>query len=233
MKDKKVVIIGAVSAVIVIALIFIFMPSGQENESGHEVISKRTKLTEETVEETPAEAVAAQDAPVEATAAPIEPAPAAPVVPAAPLKETTAAPSTAVKQAAPSPQVEKKETVQARKEPVQAAPVKKAVEKERKPAKTAKAAQPKKPEAKPWAINVASFASLPEAQNLAISLRKAGYKSYVADFTRDSVQWHRVRVGFFSTRAEAEKAGRDIQSRFRVDTPWIVKPESDEIKSHL
>ncbi|MBE7414972.1 MAG: SPOR domain-containing protein [Deltaproteobacteria bacterium] len=220
MKDKKVVLIGALAAVIVIALILIFMPSGQENEGGHEVVSKRAKLTEATVEEIPAEeAIGAQDAPAEAAAVPVEAAP--------------AAPPPAVKEAAPSPQVEKKETVQARKEPVQAAPVKKAVEKERKPAKTAKAAQPKKPETKPWAINVASFASLPEAQNLAISLKKAGYKAYVADFTRESVQWHRVRVGFFSTRAEAEKAGRDIQSKFRVDTPWIVKPESSELKSHL
>ncbi|MBW7956557.1 MAG: SPOR domain-containing protein [Deltaproteobacteria bacterium] len=232
MKDRKVIIIGAVSAVIVIALILIFMPSGQESDSEHEVISKRAKLVEETVDETPTAEV--QDAPVEVAAVPVETAPAAPVEPAAPLKETQAVTPPAVKAVAPSmPAAEKKEPVQARKEPVPAAPVEKAIEKERKPARTAKATQPKKPETKPWAINVASFASLPEAQNLAISLRKAGYKSYVADFTRDSVQWHRVRVGFFSTRAEAEKAGRDIQSRFRVDTPWIVKPESAELKSHF
>lgn len=214
MKDKKVIIIGAVSAAIVLALIFIFMPSGQQSSDEHEVISKRAKLTEETVEEAPSVAPAA---PVESSA-PVEP-----VVAAAPAEP---APIPAVKEAPASPTVERKKTVEG-------APVKKTVENERKTTKAAKASQPRKPETKEWAINVASFASLPEAQNLAISLRKAGYKSYIADFTRDSVKWHRVRVGFFSTRADAEKSGREIQSKFRVDTPWIVKPESAELKSHM
>jgi len=221
LKDRKVIIVGAVAIVVVIALILISMPSGQKTEGEYEVISKRAKLTEETVGEAPPAPFAE---PVQAMS------PQEPVEPVAPFKETLVVPPPPVKEAPFAPLAEKKGPVKTAETSGPTKDVK--AEKERKPAGTVKAAKPKRPEEKTWAINVGSFASLPDAQNLAISLRKAGYRSYVAEFTRDSVKWHRVRVGFYSTRAEAEETGRGIQSRFRVDTPWIVKPDRAELESH-
>ncbi|MBI1911482.1 MAG: SPOR domain-containing protein [Deltaproteobacteria bacterium] len=86
--------------------------------------------------------------------------------------------------------------------------------------------------AKPWAINVASFPSLREAQSLAAALKSAGYNTYITDVTKETVKWHRVRVGYFKTREEAEKAGKKIGKKFNVDTPWIVKPTKSEGASH-
>jgi cell division septation protein DedD len=82
-------------------------------------------------------------------------------------------------------------------------------------------------------LNIASFSSLPEAQVLVGKLKKAGYNAYITGFMKDSVRWHRVRVGFFSSRTEATRAGRSIQSKFRVDKPWIAKPDASELKAHL
>jgi len=245
LKDKKIIIIAAASAVVVIALLIIFMPSGnKQGEQAPEVISMRARVSEEappaatpaaTVDGVPAVeggAPAVVDTPstppsVETTAA----APAPTTAPPAPAPVAAPAPvKKSVEQALKAPEPVK-ETKQVEKKE---APVKKAAtEKERKAQKAVKTAKSaEKAVVKPWALNIASFAALPEAQGLAGALKKAGYNSYITDFTKESIKWHRVRVGFFKNREEAEAAARIIKSKFRIDTPWVVKPDRHEMNAH-
>ncbi len=246
MKDKKILLIGAASAVIVIILLVVFLPSGKKTDEGPEVISMRAKVE--------APAPAEEQAMTPDTATTVVPA-ADGSVPAQSPQETTPAPApmgaspvhtpavTPAKKAEPAPVVQPKAAVQPAlpAEPAVKVPVAPAVKKTEEPVKKAEVKKVTKPAAKKatednaskaFAINVASFANLPEAQSLAGALKKAGYNSYITHFTKDDVQWQRVRVGFFSTRAEAQTAGKAIQSRFRVEAPWIVKPEPSERKAH-
>ena len=241
MKDKKILIIAAASAAIVIALLVIFLPSGKKTDDGPEVISMRAKVEAPATAEqqamppdTTTTGVPAADGSLPGKA-PQEAAPALAPAPmgAAPVHTPPVAP---VKKAEPAPVIQPKAAVQP-EPPAQPAPAVKAVE----PRKKAEARKETKPAvkkaktdnaSKPFAINVASFANLPEAQSLAGVLKKAGYNSYITPFSKDDVQWQRVRVGFFATRAEAQAAGKAIQTKFRVESPWIVKPEPSERKAH-
>lgn len=255
MKDKKILIIAAASAVIVIALLVIFMPPGNKTDDGPEVISMRAKVEPPSpVEETQtppleaatgasadgtqpaaAPATAAQNAPAVVPAqAPMGTPPAHTTIPPATAPIKKAEPATAAQLQAPAePAVKKAPAAPAvkKEEPGTEAPVKKAQAKKEEAKPAAKKAKSDNA-SKPFAVNVASFANLPEAQSLAGALKKAGYNSYITPFAKDDVQWQRVRVGFFTTREEAMKAGKAIQSKFRVEAPWIVKPDLTERKAH-
>lgn len=228
LKDKKLPVIIAGAVVVVILLILIFMPGKGPDEQGPEVISKRVKIEmtdtsadisasiEPTTAGEPTPATAPVAAPAPVAPAPVMEAKPAPVEPKAAVRVVPPAPAPTVKAEAPK-------TVKTVK------PVKKAVEKPKKTAVAKKKIAP----AGTLALNIASFTSLSEAQNLAGKLKKGGYNAYIASFTKDSVRWHRVRVGFFASRDEATKAGKAIQSKFRVDKPWIAKPDATELKTHL
>lgn len=255
LKDKKLPLIAGGAAVIVILLLLIFMPSKKESE-GPEVISKRVKI------EVPVDGAATTDsttdgagsvevqqtaqAPVQ-TAAPAVQAPApapvldvkpAPVQPKAQAKaepKATVAKEPTPKQSAPRRTIESDEAPVEKVKKEAAKPkaekaVKKAEEKTKKVADVSKrilAAE------KAWVINMASFPSLAEAQNLAGRLKKFGYKAYVVKFTKDSVEWHRVRVGFFASREEATKAGNTMKTKFNLDQPWVTKPDKAEVRAHM
>ncbi|MBI5561502.1 MAG: SPOR domain-containing protein [Deltaproteobacteria bacterium] len=132
---------------------------------------------------------------------------------------TTAKPETQAKvdKAAPSP-----------------APPPAKAEKAVKPAEPAPPAEKTAPKAitKSWAVNTASFPYRDEAERFAKALRKAGYNVYITEFKKDDVVWQRVRVGFYRTQAEAVKAVKDIGVRFKIDTPWAVKPSKKEVERH-
>jgi len=227
LKDKKLPFVIAGAAVVVILLFLIFMPGKAPDEQGPEVISKRVKIemtdTSADISASIEPTTAGEPAPVPPVAAPAPPAPAPvmeakpePVEPKAAVRVVPPPPAPAVKAEAPK-------TVKAVK------PVKKAAE---KPKKTAVAKKKMAP-ADALALNIASFTSLSEAQNLAGKLKKGGYNAYIASFSKDSVRWHRVRVGFFASRDEATRAGKTIQSKFKVDKPWIAKPDAAEFKAHM
>lgn len=245
MKDKKLPWIAAGAAIIVILLVLKFMPGSSPDENGPEVISKRVKieLQDTTTDisasaEPTTEGMPLQSAPVTPPATAEAPQPVA--TPAAPL--TVPPQVSAPKPAAIQPKIEPKAVV----EPKPATPApsvkaevpkpvktvkteKKAVEKTKKTSVATKKIAP----ANALALNIASFTSLSEAQGLAGKLKKGGYNAYISSFTKDSVRWHRVRVGFFASRIEAAKASKAIQSKFHVEKPWIAKPDATELKAHL
>lgn len=252
LKDRKIPLIAGGAAVVVILLLLIFMPSDKSGDQGPEVISKRVKIE---LQDTEADISASADASTDAGA--LQP------IPAAPAETPVAAPAAVAKPAAPPALPDAKsgpaqaKTEGAAKTVASPAPAPKKfeltvkevnlppVEKaEPKPVRTVKAEKKaaeaaKKPTVKrlsaanAWTLNIASFPSLSEAQGLAGKLKKGGYNAYVSGFTKDSVRWHRVRVGFYASRDEAARAGKAIQAKFRVDKPWITRPEAAELKAHL
>lgn len=261
LKDRKKIIIPAVAGIIVIIiLIAVFFPSGKKEDvsSQDEVISKRVRLDiqEEKPaalsEPAPAEVAKAETATPE-TKPEVKPETAKPVE----VKEV----KQAVKEEAPraeravekpqSPiQADGEKKISAEKKPKaeikQVSKSEKAQKKsEAKAKKTAASASAKAQKAKlstaeakalalkPYAVNVASFPSLNEAKALIGALKSSGYKGYITEFSKEGVKWYRVRVGFYRTREEAEKAGSRIEDKFRVQSPWIVKPTRDEAAGHI
>lgn len=248
LKDKKLPLVAGGAAIIVILLLLIFMPSKKE-EGGPEVISKRVKI-EVPDASAPLDSTTDAATSTDANVAPM-PAPTAHVAAPA-VQAPLPVPAPAVKPAPIQPKAEVKPAPIAPKrveEPVKAvakAPVEKKVEETPAP-KTAKAEKKKTAEKSKkvaevskrllardaWVLNIASFPSLSEAQNLAGKLKKGGYNSYISKFTKDSVEWHRVRVGFFASREEATKTGKSIKTKFNVDTPWVAKPDTAEARAHM
>lgn len=247
LKDKKLPLIAGGAAVVVILLLLIFMPSDKSGDQGPEVISKRVKIE---LQDAATDISASTESTIDGTA-PTEAAPAMVAQPSSPpVPEAKPAPvqakiepeaiesKPAATAVAPSPAPRRVE--QAVKEEKKA-PVEKVVTEAPKAVKTVKTVEKTKKAAaskrihagNAWALNIASFPSLSEAQSLAGKLKKGGYNAYVAGFTKDSFKWHRVRVGFFASRDEAAKAAASIQSKFRVDKPWIAKPDAAELKAHL
>lgn len=249
MKDKKLPLIAGGALIVVILLLLIFMPSDKSGDQGPEVISKRVKIeltdtatdisasTESTVDNAAPEgapAMVAEPSPVpvpEAKPAPVQ-TKIAPKVAESKPAATTITPAPAPRQVEQAVKEVKKAPVEKTLETPKAV---KTVKTEKKTVeKTKKAAASKRVIAgNAWALNIASFPSLSEAQILAGKLKKGGYNAYIAGFTKDSFKWHRVRVGFFASRDEASKAAAAIQSKFRVDKPWIAKPDAAELKAHL
>lgn len=235
LKDRKIPFIAGGAAVAVILLLLIFMPSDKSGDQGQEVISKRVKIE---LQDTEADIYASTDISASADVSsagadqPATPTPAAVVQGGPPAQAKPEGPT--VKTLVPPAPAE---TVKEVKLP----PVKKAEPKQVKTVKTEKkkTLSASKPAARritadnAWALNIASFPSLSEAQGLAGKLKKGGYNAYVTGFTKDSIKWHRVRVGFFASRDEAARAGKAIQSKFRVDKPWIAKPDAAELRAHL
>ena len=87
---------------------------------------------------------------------------------------------------------------------------------------------------KPWAINLISTGSNHEADELAKKINAAGYNAYVTRFqSNEGSIWFRLRVGFFSSRSEAERTASKISKKFGTRDYWVVKPGVDEIKKFI
>ncbi|MFQ5735444.1 MAG: SPOR domain-containing protein [Thermodesulfobacteriota bacterium] len=216
-KDKKNLFLSAAIAfVVIIILLIAFFPKPRKAETGPDVISKRVKLN--IIDET-----------VKVGEEGTQTAQARPAPGSAPDGHTSA----------PEP---RKAPVEARKRvdlrPVEtpvikpASPVKKAG-KAAKKVRTASVDRAALAAKRPWAINVASFPNRDGALRLAKALGSAGYNSYVTVFTKDGVDWNRVRVGFYASKADAKKAGDRIKRRYKVQSPWIVLPTRDETAGHI
>ncbi len=127
------------------------------------------------------------------------------------------------------------------------APVKKAIPRKAVPRKQAKRAPPAQKAAKPvsgkpadkvgsrpWAINIASFSTVSSARTLRAKIESYGYNAYLTEFDKDGRTWHRVRVGFYGSRATAMKAGAALKKKRLVPRdPWVVKPKKSEVLKYI
>lgn len=251
LKGKNLVVVAAAAALLVIVLVVVFFSGSKKGSEGPEVITKRVKINLQDESQPTAD----QTKPAETAKPAVQVETPAGVVTTTgktatePIKVDVAAEKapevkTPEKKEPPKKEVSKKEPekkepekVVAEKKPVATAKAKEAPPVKAPASATAKAAKPKKAVVAKaasngaWGLNVASFTNNLDAGNLKSRLKAAGYKSYVTEFTKDSVKWYRVRVGFYRTKAEALSVGRKIQQKFRVQTPWVFKPARDEVSN--
>jgi cell division septation protein DedD len=75
-----------------------------------------------------------------------------------------------------------------------------------------------------FAVQVGAFSEKSAAQALADSLRANGYPVYLSPTEGASANW-RVRVGPMSTRPEAEKAARRLETGEKLPT-WVLGEDS-------
>lgn len=247
--------VSALAAAALVAAI-IMLPSCKKDEPSEEVISKRVRIGLQEEKTPPAEGQA--PAPAEAPVGQAEQAEAKPTEPA--KEAVTAKPSEAPKA---TEEPKKTKAAETKAEPVaekkaaepKKEPVRKAEAKAEKPVKTEKvearvskedkaidargawrekvAKASKALAKKPYAVNVASFPSLKEAQSLLKSLKASGYTAYSTEFTKDGIKWYRVRVGFYKSRDEATKVGDKLESKYNIQSPWIVKPAREEAAGYI
>ena len=218
---KNLFVIAAIAVVVIIILIIAFFPKGEKEEQGAQVITKRVKLNliDETVnvgENHMDKAEAEADA-GHATGPANEPEP----VKAEEARAVTPAPEPV--KIAPEPV-----KTEARK----AAPVAK-VSPAPKKTQTASVSKVTLAARKPWAINVASFPDGEGARMLEKSLDAAGYNAYITRFSKDGIDWSRVRVGFYASKEEAQRSGEAIKRQYKVQSPWIVMPTKEETSRYI
>ena len=84
-----------------------------------------------------------------------------------------------------------------------------------------------------WAINLSSTSSIQDALNLAKRLEEKGYNAYITDYkSKKGNIWHRVRVGFYPSKDEAERVASKLSKEFFLFDYWIVRPSSKEVIKH-
>lgn len=222
LKGKNLIIVAAAALVLFIVVVVVFFPAPKDDSEGPEVISKRVKINiQDDTAQPPDGAKTETSAQKEAQKPSTEPV----------ASGTEKAVESPIKiEIAETPAPEKKPEPVKTAEKAPARSVEKSVT--TAPQKTRTTVASKAPSRGTWALNVASFTNLPEAKKLRGNLKALGYNSYITEFTKDSVRWYRVRVGFYQTRTQAENIGKKIKQRFRVQTPWVVKPPKEEVSAY-
>ena len=79
-----------------------------------------------------------------------------------------------------------------------------------------------------WVINVLSTQDGDKALDTLNSLINLPYQVYSYQKKIKGRNWYRIRVGFFFSRKEAERVGRQLTREHGLPPPWIVKPSHSE-----
>ena len=202
-KEKKVFIIIIVALVVTGVAAFLFFGGSEPAEEEEVAVSTRVTIQAPEVPVQPQEITMEKEGEV--------------AVPAPPVKEAKA----------PAVKEVKKEVKTAKKEAPKAE-VKAMPAKEKKRVSTAK-----KPSYRPWVINVASFGTKAQADELKNALKKDGYNVYSTEFFKDGVKWQRIRVGFYKSEAEARGVSKKIASSYKLAKPWVVRPTKAEAARYM
>ncbi|MGB5256618.1 MAG: SPOR domain-containing protein [Woeseiaceae bacterium] len=129
-----------------------------------------------------------------------------PIASAQPAPEPVKKPAVATPKAAQQTAAEETAAEEAPQPVVK--PAEAAVKSEPKSASTETRQAPPKPAAASttgmWAVQLGSFSSKENAENLAASLRKQGYAAFLSQLSTDAGQLHRVRIGPQKDRESAE-----------------------------
>jgi len=82
-----------------------------------------------------------------------------------------------------------------------------------------------------WVVNISSTPDEAESQRFLSTLsgQDVGGRVYTSQAIVEGRLQHRIRVGFFDTREEAEAVGLKIKEHFKLNaTPWAVRPYKSE-----
>ncbi len=83
-----------------------------------------------------------------------------------------------------------------------------------------------------WVVNISSTPDASESLKILtkVMASEAGGQVYAYETTVDGKQQHRIRVGFFASRAEAEAAGQALKEAHKLSAaPWAVQPTEEEV----
>ena len=83
-----------------------------------------------------------------------------------------------------------------------------------------------------WAVNILSTQEKEKLDDVLSKMKGSPYTVYTYSADVKGKTWLRLRVGFFSSREEAEKVGRELAARYNLDAPWIVRPGPIEIDTY-
>jgi len=87
-----------------------------------------------------------------------------------------------------------------------------------------------------WVVNISSTPDAAESLRFLSTLagQDVGGKVYASEAILDGRTQHRIRVGFFDTREEAEAVGMKIKEQYRLyATPWAVRPSKEEESKYI
>jgi len=82
-----------------------------------------------------------------------------------------------------------------------------------------------------WVVNISSTPDAAESLRFLSTLagQDVGGRVYASEAVLDGRTQHRIRVGFFNTKEEAEAVGLKIKEQYRLyATPWAVRPSKEE-----
>lgn len=82
-----------------------------------------------------------------------------------------------------------------------------------------------------WVVNISSTQDAAESSRILSNFlgQNIGGQIYAYETGIDGRSYHRIRVGFFFTKEEAEKVGREIKERYHLlFAPWVVRPTQEE-----
>jgi cell division protein FtsN len=74
-----------------------------------------------------------------------------------------------------------------------------------------------------WVINVLSTTTNERLVPISITLIKSGHSAYLIRARIKGKVWTRLRVGFFTSKAEADAQRKKIRDLLGIDDPWSVK----------
>lgn len=86
-----------------------------------------------------------------------------------------------------------------------------------------------------WVVNISSTPDAAESIRLLnrVNTMDVGGQIYFYEATIDGRVHHRIRVGFFETRGEAEAVGQKVKDTLKLSaTPWAVKPTVEEVERY-
>lgn len=117
--------------------------------------------------------------------------------------------------------------------PAGAAPEAKPAPAEAKPAPAGEISPSRNKAAKAWwVVNSYSTPEAADAERILKKLLGDGYTVYSYPTEVDGRVWHRVRVGFFKSQAEAQTAGEALAQRHNLPKPWVARPGPDEMQTY-
>ncbi|MGH7931249.1 MAG: SPOR domain-containing protein, partial [Candidatus Binatia bacterium] len=73
-----------------------------------------------------------------------------------------------------------------------------------------------------WTVQLGSFPKKEIAMTLATNLKEKGYDAHVTVVNLRGKEWHRVRVGRFERRAEAEKLRETLKTSEKQDRAIVT-----------
>jgi hypothetical protein len=79
-----------------------------------------------------------------------------------------------------------------------------------------------------WVVNVLSSRTIERIVPPAVTLIRKGYPVYIARADVKGKEWMRLRVGFFTKKAEADKLGKKIKNLMDFEDSWTSRVDQKE-----